>query len=108
MTTERNATASSRPVPTRALVAWSLYDWANSAVATVVTTFVFATYFTQAVAIKSYVHLFADHFRAGTEAGLRLVELEECVIDEAWLESKPKWRRYLNWPVSFALVWRRG
>lgn len=62
----------------------------------------------EAVAIKSYVHLFADHFRAGTGAGLRLVEFEECVIDEAWLETKPKWRRYLNWPVSFALVWRRG
>lgn len=42
----------SNPTPTRALVAWSLYDWANSAVATVVTTFVFATYFTQAVAVS--------------------------------------------------------
>ncbi len=39
-----------RPAPTSALVAWSLYDWANSAFPTVVTTFVFATYFTQAVA----------------------------------------------------------
>jgi len=39
-------------VPTRALVAWSLYDWANSAVATVVTTFIFATYFTKAVAVS--------------------------------------------------------
>lgn len=35
---------------TRALVAWSFYDWANSAVATVVTTFIFSTYFTKAVA----------------------------------------------------------
>jgi len=62
----------------------------------------------EAVTIQSYVHLFAEHFAAGTEAGLRLVEVEECVIDEAWLETKPKWRRYLNWPVSFALVWRRS
>ena len=38
------------PAPTRAMIAWSLYDWANSAFPTVVTTFVFATYFTQAVA----------------------------------------------------------
>ncbi|MGQ0675673.1 MAG: MFS transporter, partial [Rhodospirillales bacterium] len=35
---------------TRDLIAWCLYDWANSAFPTVVTTFVFATYFTQAVA----------------------------------------------------------
>ena len=34
----------------RALVSWCLFDWANSAFPTVVTTFVFAAYFTQAVA----------------------------------------------------------
>jgi UMF1 family MFS transporter len=34
----------------RALVAWCLYDWANSAFPTVVVTFVFAAYFTKAVA----------------------------------------------------------
>jgi UMF1 family MFS transporter len=35
----------------RALVAWCLYDWANSAFPTIVSTFVFATYFVQAVAV---------------------------------------------------------
>lgn len=34
----------------RALFSWCLYDWANSAFPTVVTTFVFAAYFTQGVA----------------------------------------------------------
>ena len=34
----------------RAVVAWVLYDWAYGAFTTVVSTFVFATYFTQAVA----------------------------------------------------------
>jgi UMF1 family MFS transporter len=34
----------------RALIAWSLYDWANSPFPTVIVTFVFASYFTQAVA----------------------------------------------------------
>jgi UMF1 family MFS transporter len=38
------------PVTRRALIAWSLYDWANSAFPTVVITFVFAAYFTEAVA----------------------------------------------------------
>jgi UMF1 family MFS transporter len=34
----------------RAVAAWCVYDWANSAFPAVITTFVFATYFTQAVA----------------------------------------------------------
>jgi len=38
------------PTPRRAIAAWVLYDWAYGAFTTVVTTFVFATYFTQAVA----------------------------------------------------------
>ncbi len=35
----------------RALYAWCFYDWANSAFPAVVTTFVFAAYFTKAVAV---------------------------------------------------------
>jgi hypothetical protein len=61
----------------------------------------------EAVAIESHVHLFSDHFQAGTEAGLLLIECRECLIDEHWLLAKPKWRKYLNWPVSFGIVWRR-
>jgi len=38
-----------RPGP-RALFSWCLYDWANSGFPTVVTTFVFAAYFTKAIA----------------------------------------------------------
>lgn len=62
----------------------------------------------EAVTIESHVHLFSEHFEAGRAAGLTLDEMQECVIDEAWLVTKPKWRPYLHWPVSFALVWRRG
>jgi UMF1 family MFS transporter len=38
------------PVSRPALAAWCLFDWANSAYFTVIVTFVFATYFTEAVA----------------------------------------------------------
>lgn len=38
------------PSQRRALIAWCLYDWANSAFPTVISTFVFATYFVQGVA----------------------------------------------------------
>lgn len=34
----------------RAVFSWCLYDWANSAYPTVISTFIFATYFTRAVA----------------------------------------------------------
>jgi SAM-dependent methyltransferase len=60
-----------------------------------------------ATTIESHVHLFADHFKAGRSAGLTLLEVEECVIDEDWLATKPKWRKHLHWPVSFAFVWQK-
>lgn len=62
----------------------------------------------EAVTIRTHLHLFSDHFAAGTAAGLALAEFRECVIDEDWLQTKPKWRCHLHWPVSFVLVWRRG
>lgn len=49
-----NAAPAVRPAAARSgslgLAAWCFYDWANSAFPTVITTFIFATYFTQAVA----------------------------------------------------------
>ena len=62
----------------------------------------------EAVAIRCYVHLFSEHYQAGIEAGLTLIEFRERLIDEDWLQSTPKWRAYQHWPVSFALVWRRN
>lgn len=41
---------SSQRGPRRALIAWCLYDWANSAFPAVILTFVFAAYFAQGVA----------------------------------------------------------
>jgi SAM-dependent methyltransferase len=61
----------------------------------------------RAVTIRSYVHLFSEHYQAGSDTRLTLSEFREQVIDEDWLLSKPKWREYLHWPVSFALVWHR-
>jgi len=59
-------------------------------------------------AIRSYVHLFSDHFRDATAAGWRLRESHEGVVDERWLERKPKWERFLRHPVSFAFVWEKA
>ena len=62
----------------------------------------------EAVTITSHIHLFSDHFQAGLAAGLVLTEFRECIVDGEWLLTKPKWRKYLNWPVSFALTWKRA
>lgn len=58
------------------------------------------------LAIECYVHLFSDHVRAAMEAGWRMCEMQEGLVDDAWLEHKPKWRQYLHQPVSFAVVWQ--
>ncbi|MGH7933357.1 MAG: class I SAM-dependent DNA methyltransferase [Candidatus Binataceae bacterium] len=62
----------------------------------------------EAVTIECYVHLFSEHHSAAKNAGLILSEFQERVIDGEWLLSRPKWREYTHWPVSFALVWRHG
>jgi SAM-dependent methyltransferase len=58
------------------------------------------------VTIRSYVHLLSDHVRAAHAAGWSLRELDEGLIDEAWVRKKPKWAVYFGLPVSFAMVWR--
>jgi SAM-dependent methyltransferase len=58
------------------------------------------------VAIESHVHLLSDHVKAAHASGWGLLEMDEGVVDDAWLEKKPKWRRYASQPVSFAMVWR--
>jgi SAM-dependent methyltransferase len=59
------------------------------------------------VAIESHVHLFSDHVQAAHRAGWTLAEMDEGVVDDAWIAKKPKWERYRFHPVSFAMVWRR-
>jgi SAM-dependent methyltransferase len=56
--------------------------------------------------IRSYVHLFADHVSAAIAAGFRLMEMHERIVDESWIRVKPKWEKYRDRPVSFAMVWR--
>jgi SAM-dependent methyltransferase len=58
------------------------------------------------VTIRSYVHLFSDHVKAARAAGWSLLEMEEGLVDEAWLRKKPKWDAYRGLPISFAMVWR--
>ena len=72
----------------------------------------FPTHFDRApgepVAIESYVHLFSDHVAAAHAAGFHLIEMEEGLVDDAWIALKPKWEAYRDRPVSFAFVWARA
>ncbi len=57
------------------------------------------------VAIETYVHLMTHQVQAAQAVGLGLAELRERVIDDRWIEVKPKWERYRGIPFSFAMVW---
>ena len=59
------------------------------------------------VAIESHVHLFSDHAKTAHRAGWTLAEMDEGIVDDAWIAKKPKWERYRSHPVSFAMVWRK-
>jgi SAM-dependent methyltransferase len=59
------------------------------------------------VTIRSYVHLLSHHVKAALAAGWSLREMDEGLVDAAWLEKKPKWQAYFGLPISFAMVWQR-
>jgi SAM-dependent methyltransferase len=59
------------------------------------------------VAIETHLHLLSAHVSAGLAAGLTLAEMTERVIDDAWVELKPKWERLRGQPIAFAVVWRK-
>jgi len=59
----------------RVILSWALYDWANSAFATIVATFIYSTYFTQAMA------------PAGL-GGLREPRLRGFQIAFAWVDDQ--------------------
>ena len=61
----------------------------------------------ESVAIETYVHLFSDHVAAARAADLSLIEMHERLVDDRWIDLKPRWKPYRNHPVSFAMVWRK-
>jgi hypothetical protein len=61
----------------------------------------------ESVAITTHVHLLSDHVSAGLNAGWTLVEMQERVIDDAWLALKPKWERFRSQPIAVAFAWHK-
>jgi SAM-dependent methyltransferase len=60
------------------------------------------------LAITSYLHYTSDHVHAAHEAGWSLIEMHERLIDKACIAAKPKWKKLLNHPISFAMVWHKA
>jgi SAM-dependent methyltransferase len=60
------------------------------------------------IAIETHVHLLSAHVGAAIGAGWALAEMQERVIDDAWLALKPKWSAYRGHPVAVAFVWRKA
>ncbi|MGH7396946.1 MAG: class I SAM-dependent DNA methyltransferase [Candidatus Rokuibacteriota bacterium] len=60
----------------------------------------------ESITIRSYVHLLSDHVKAAQASGWWLAEMDEGLVDEAWLRKKPKWEAYRGLPISFAMVWQ--
>ncbi|MFG0256570.1 MAG: class I SAM-dependent DNA methyltransferase [Phycisphaerales bacterium JB043] len=58
--------------------------------------------------IESYVHQLSDHTTAALNAGWRLQEMREGIIDDVWIARKPKWEQYRHHPVSFVLTWAKS
>ena len=58
------------------------------------------------VAIETHLHMLSDHASAALAAGWQLAEMSERLIDDAWVELKPKWERMRGQPIAFAFVWR--
>jgi SAM-dependent methyltransferase len=58
-------------------------------------------------AIESYVHLTSDHFKAARAAGWELGALDEGIVDDDAIAAHPRWERYRNRPMSYAMVWSK-
>jgi ubiquinone/menaquinone biosynthesis C-methylase UbiE len=59
-------------------------------------------------AIETHVHLFSHHFTAAKAAGWRLQEAIEELVDDRWLQAKPKWEHLRGFPVNYGYVWNRA
>ncbi|MBM3565152.1 MAG: MFS transporter [Alphaproteobacteria bacterium] len=87
--------------PTPALVAWALYDWANSAQPTLITTFVFAAYFTQKVAGDPVSGTAAWGFAASAAA--LAVALASPVLG-AIADNAGRRKPWLGWMTALAVL----
>lgn len=59
-------------------------------------------------AIETHIHLTSDHVKAALGAGWKLQEMHEGVINDDWIQIKPKWEKFRGYPVNYGYVWSRS
>lgn len=59
------------------------------------------------LSVESHIHLLSDFVKAGAHARLRLLELEENLVDEEWIRKSPNMKKHLGQPIAFAAVWQK-
>ncbi len=86
-----------QPASRAAQISWALYDWANSAFSVVIVTFVFATYFSQAIAADPVTGQ-AQWGWAMTASGIAIALTAPLLgaIGDAWGRRKP-WLFGFTW-----------
>ena len=60
----------------------------------------------ESIAIDNVVHLFSDHVARGRQVNWRLLEMQERVVDSAWIAQKSGMAQYVHQPISFGMVWQ--
>jgi hypothetical protein len=52
------------------------------------------------------VHLLSDYVQQGRRVNWSLLEMQERLVDDAWIAHRPGMARYRHHPVSFVMVWQ--
>ena len=59
------------------------------------------------VAIEMHVHLLSEHVTTALDVGWALVDMREQLIDDSWIELKPRWEPFRSHPITVAFAWRK-
>lgn len=62
----------------------------------------------ESIAITNHVHLISDFMKTGFATGLTLMEFDENVVDEEWVERAQGMKKHFGHPISFVVVWRKS
>ena len=58
------------------------------------------------IAIANVIHGLSDSGQQGRRVNWSLLEMQERLVDDAWIAHRPGIARYRHHPVSFVMVWQ--
>jgi SAM-dependent methyltransferase len=60
------------------------------------------------IAIENHVHLLRDHARIAGKTGFQCAGFDESLITQEWLDQGLPKKDFLNHPIGFGYLWRKG